>query len=141
MILGAADRIRRDGLEVVPDDGVGAFEVAGDVLRVPGFDRLTGGLLYTAVTGGAGDETVAAYLDSILEFAGVEDERLAALLRHRRATGTYPTTEAGILEHYDEYLSDDEGLSLVLEACDELDAQVSRLGRSQRQREEPADVS
>jgi gamma-glutamyl:cysteine ligase YbdK (ATP-grasp superfamily) len=141
MILGAADRIRRDGLEVLPDDGVDAFEVAGDVLRVPGFDRLTGGLLYATVTGGAGDESVAAYLDSILEFAGVEDERLAALLRHRRTTGTYPTTEAGILEHYDGYLSDDEGLSLVLEACDELEAQISHLGRSRRQREESADVS
>ncbi len=37
IILRAADRVRRDGLEVVPDDGVLAFEVTGDVLRVPGF--------------------------------------------------------------------------------------------------------
>jgi hypothetical protein len=29
----------------------------------------------------------------------------------------------------------------VLEACDELEAQISHLGRSRRQREESADVS
>ena len=141
MILGAADRIRRDGLEVVPDDGVRAFEVTEDVLRVPSFDRLGGELLYAAVAGGAGDETVAAYLDSILEFTGVEDDRLAALSRHRRTTGIYPTTEAGILEGYDSHLSEDEGLRLVLEACDELETQVSHLSRSQPRQEEPSDVS
>src|SRR5215218_5937859 len=95
----------------------------------------------SAVTGGARDETVAAYLDSILEFAGVEDERLAVLSHHRRTTGSYPTTEAGILEAYDRHLSEDEGLRLVLEACEELEIQVSHLSRSQRQEEEPADVS
>ena len=117
------------------------FEVTGDVLRVPGFGRLGGELLYAAVTGGASDETVAAYLDSILEFAGVDDQRLAVLFDHRRTTGIYPTTEAGILEAYDGHLSEDEGLRLVLEACDELETQVSQLSRSQRQEEEPADVS
>src|SRR5215211_5984381 len=141
LILGAAERITQDGLEVVPDDGVRALEVTGDVLRVPGFGRLDGELLYAAVTGGASDETVAAYLDSILEFAGVEDERLAVLFRHRRTTGTYPTTEAGILEGYDGHLSEDEGLRLVLEACDELEAQVSHLSRSSQRQEEPSDVS
>jgi hypothetical protein len=72
----------------------------------------------------------------------VEDERLARLLRHRRNTGIYPTTEAAILEEYDGPLSEDKGLRLVLEACDELEAQVSHLVRSSpRQEEEPADVS
>jgi hypothetical protein len=141
IILRAADRVRRDSLEVLPDEGVLAFEVTGDVLRVPGFGHLGGELLHAAVTGGADDETVAAYLDSILEFAGVEDEKLAVLLHHRRMTGTYPTTEAGILEAYDGHLSEDEGLRLVLEACDELETQVSHLSRSQRRDEEPADVS
>ena len=141
MILGAADRIKRDSLEVVPDDGVCAFEVTKDVLRVPGFGRLGGELLCAAVTGGASDETIAAYVDSILEFTGVEDERLAVLHRRRRTTGAYPTTEAGILEDYDDHLSEDEGLRLVLEACDELETQVSRLGRSRRRKEEPSDVS
>jgi gamma-glutamyl:cysteine ligase YbdK (ATP-grasp superfamily) len=139
MILGAADRVRRDGLEVVPDEGVRAFEVTGDVLRVPGFGRLSGGLLYSAVTGGANDEGVGDYLDSVLEFAG-EDERLVELRRHRSTTGLYPTTESRILEDYrSTSLSEDEGLGLVLEASDELDAQVSRLCRSQE--EEPADIS
>jgi len=71
----------------------------------------------------------------------MEDERLAALFHHRRDTGSYPTTEAAILESYDGHLSEDEGLRLVLEACDELDAQVSHLSRSHRRDEEPADVS
>jgi hypothetical protein len=141
IILRAADRVRRDGLEVLPDDGVLAFEVAGDVLMVPGFGYLGGELLPAAVTTGAGDETVAAYLDSILEFAGVEDERLADLFRHRRTTGSYPTTEAGILEDYDGRISEDEGLRLVLEACEELETQVSHLSRSQRRDEEPAGTS
>jgi gamma-glutamyl:cysteine ligase YbdK (ATP-grasp superfamily) len=141
IILRAADRVRRDGLEVLPDDGVLAFEVTGDVLRVPGFGHLGGELLPAAVTGGADDERVAAYLDSILEFVGMEDERLAVLFHHRHTTGSYPTTEARILEAYDGHLSEDEGLRLVLEACDELETQVSHLSLSQRRDEEPADVS
>jgi gamma-glutamyl:cysteine ligase YbdK (ATP-grasp superfamily) len=140
IVLLAANRVRRDDLEVLPDDGVLAFEVTEDVLRVPGFDHLGGELLHAAVTGGAGDETVAAYVDSILEFAGLENERLAVLFHHRRTTGSYPTTEAGILKAYDGHLSEGEGLRLVLEACDELEIQVSRLDRSQRQEEEPADL-
>jgi len=143
MILGATDRIRRDGLEVVPDEGVRSFEVTEDVLRVPGFGRLGGELLYAAVTSGAQDEAVAAYLDSILDLAG-EDERLSNLRCHRRTTGLYPTTEASILEDYDPEgtpLSEDEGLRLVLEACDELESEVLRLIRSQHQEEEPADVT
>jgi carboxylate-amine ligase len=140
LILGAADRIRRDGLEVVPDDRVRAFEVTGDVLRVPGFGRLGGELLCAAVSGGASNETVAAYVDSILEFAGVEDERLADLMRHRRTTGIYPTTEAGVLEDYNGQLSEDEGLRLVLGACNELEDQVTHLIRSQSREEEHSDV-
>ena len=141
MILGAAERVRSDGLEVVPDKRVRAFEITGDVLRVPDFDRLNGELLYAAVTGGVNDETVAVYVDSILDLAG-EDGRLAELCRHRLATGVYPTTEAGLLEAYaGGYLSEDVGLQLVLEACDELEAQVLHLSRSQPQEEEPADIS
>ena len=144
MIFGAADRIRSDRLEVVPDDGVRTFEIKGGVLRVPGFGRLDGELLLAAATGGVNDETVATYLDSILEFSGVEDERLATLNRLRLTTGVFPTTEAGILEDYSSYsrhLSENEGLRLVLKACDELEAQVSGLLGSQRREEEPADVS
>jgi gamma-glutamyl:cysteine ligase YbdK (ATP-grasp superfamily) len=141
IILRAADRVRRDGLEVLPDDGVLAFEVTGNVLRVPGFGHLGGELLHAAATTGADDETVAAYVDSIMEFAGVEDARLAVLFRHRRTTGNYPTTEAGILEAYDGHLSEDKGLRLVLDACDELEAQVSHLSRFHRRDEGPAGAS
>ncbi len=120
MVLGDADRVRRDGLEVVPDEGVRVFEVAGDVLRVPDFDRLNGELLYAAITGGTADRSVAAYLDSILDLAG-EDERLDRLRYQRLATGIYPTTEARILERYGPEggcLPEDEGLYLVLYTCD-----------------------
>jgi gamma-glutamyl:cysteine ligase YbdK (ATP-grasp superfamily) len=141
MILGTAERVRREGLRVVPDKGVRTFEVAKDVLRVPDFDLLNGELLQAAVTGGMQDEAVAAYLDSILDLAG-EDERLARLRRQRLSTGIYPTTEAAILEDYDGgRLFEEEGLRLVLEACDELEEQVSRLSSSPRQKEEPADIS
>jgi carboxylate-amine ligase len=141
MILGAAERVRSDGLRVVPDRSVRSFEVTGDVLRVPDFDRLNGELLNAAVTGGVRDETVAVYLDSILDLAG-EDGRLMELHRHRLATSVYPTTEARILEAFDGgHLSEVEGLRLVLEACDELEAQVSCLGRSPHQEEEPVDIS
>jgi gamma-glutamyl:cysteine ligase YbdK (ATP-grasp superfamily) len=141
MILGAAERVRSECLEIVPDKGVHAFKPTGDVLRVPDFDRLNGELLYAAVTAGANDEAVATYLDSILDLAG-ENERLAELRRSRLAAGVYPTTEASILENYDGgHLSEAEGLRLVLEACDDLEAQVSRLCRSQHQSGEPADIS
>ena len=140
VILGAADRVRRNGLEVVPDDDVLTFESTEDVLRVPGFSRLGGELLFAAVTGGVNDETVATYLDSVLDFAGVEEDRLARFSLQRRSTGVYPTTEAEILEEYGPdagYLSEDEGLRIVLKACDRLEAQVSGLLGSPR----PTDVS
>ena len=141
MVLGAAERVRDGNLEVVPDGDVRTFELAGDVLRVPDFETLNGELLHAAVTCGMHDEAVARYVDSILDLAG-DDERLVALRRQRLATGLYPTTEAGILADYDgTHLSESEGLRLVLEACNELEAQVTRLLGSQRQEEEPADVS
>jgi gamma-glutamyl:cysteine ligase YbdK (ATP-grasp superfamily) len=141
MILGATERVRSEGLEIVPDKGVSTFEVMGDVLRVPDFDLLNGELLHAAVTGGMQDETVAAYVDSILELTG-QDERLAKLRSQRLTTGVYPTTEAALVEDYDGgQLLEEEGLRLVLEACDELEDQVSRLGRSQHQEEEPADIT
>jgi len=145
LILGAADRVRREGLEIVPDERVDGFEIAGDALRVPGFGRLGGRLLYAAATGGVEDEGVVAYLDSVLEFAAGDDRRLAGLRRHRRAAGGYPTTEAEILKAHapdDGDLSEERGLRLVLEACDELEAQVSRLSEGLPRREgETVDLS
>jgi Glutamate-cysteine ligase family 2(GCS2) len=128
LVVGAADRVRREGLTVVPDDGVRAFEVDGETLRVPGFGYLGGELLRAAVTGGPESEEASAYVDSVLSFAGGEG-RLAALRSHRAREGRYPTTEARILEGYaphDGHLPEERGLRLVLEACDRLEAEASR---------------
>ena len=140
LVLGAASRLRHEGLKVVPDDTVRTFEVVEDELRVPGFGYLGGDLLLASATGGVYDRAVAAYVDSILAFVG-EDERLAGLREHRLSTGVYPTTEANVLERCPPQggcLSSDEGLRLVLEACDELEARAS--GVSQR-RDELVDAS
>jgi carboxylate-amine ligase len=129
LVLGAANRVRREGLTVVPDDGVRAFEMDGATLRVPGFGFLSNTILHAAATGGVDDPTVVVYLDSVLEFAD-KDVRLATLWHRRSSVGGYPTTEAGLLRDYvrgDEHLSEDEGLRLVREACDELEEQVSLL--------------
>jgi gamma-glutamyl:cysteine ligase YbdK (ATP-grasp superfamily) len=140
LVTGAAARLRRDGLSVLPDDGVRIFEVDGEKLRVPGFGYLGGELLRASATGGVYDPTVAAYVDSILAFVG-EDERLARLRARRLSNGVYPTTEAHILESYppeDGQLCAEEGLRLVLEACDELEAQASGISSLE---DEPADAS
>lgn len=91
-----------------------------------------------SATGGVHDPTVAAYLDSILAFVGKE-ERPPGLRAHRLSSGVYPTTEAEILERYrpDDSCLSEEGLRLVLAACNELEAQAS--GRFRM--DEPADAS
>ena len=111
LVVGAAARLRRDGLTVVPDDGVRTFKVDGEELCVPGFGYLGGELLRAAVTEGVDSQGVTAYADSVLEFVG-EEERLAKLRPDRRFTGGYPTTEARSLrEYYSENarLSEKEG--------------------------------
>jgi len=132
LVLGAADRVRQEGLTVVPDDEVRTFEADGERLRVPGFGYLGDKLLYAAVTGGVKSPEVTAYVDSVLEFAG-GDERLVTL-RRRSSDDGYMTTEAKILKDYDYSFDDgrisrEEGLRLVVEACDELEAQASQLHR------------
>jgi gamma-glutamyl:cysteine ligase YbdK (ATP-grasp superfamily) len=129
LIFGAAARLRRDNLRVVPDDGVRVLEVDGEKLRVPAFGCLAGELLHAAVTEEAASERVTAYVDSVVEFVG-GDERLATLRGNRASRSSYPTTEAGILERYpptDGRIREETGLRLVLEACDELEAQASDL--------------
>jgi len=140
LVITVANRVRRESLSVTPDDGVRAFELDGDTLRVPGFEYLIYTLLHGAVAGEAGDSDISDYLDSILEFAG-EDGRLAALRRHRCSTGAYRITESLILREYgsgDGRISEEEGLRLVLEACDELETQVLGLSRKD---ETAADIS
>ena len=130
LIFGAANRVRGEGLTVLPDEKVRAFEMDGRTLRVPGFQHLSGELLHEAVTGETLSTGIADYLDSILDFVGEDDARLAKLGRRRRADGRYPTTEENVLAEYDApggSISEVEGLRLVLDACDELEAQVDLL--------------
>ena len=129
LVHGTASRVRRDGLTVETDDRVRAFEVEGDRLRVPDFGYLGGSLFYAAATEGVENSKVSAYLDSIFEFAELEDQRSGYLTALRTPEGLYRTTEAGILSARPRivHLSTDEGLRLVREACDELEEQVSSL--------------
>jgi len=132
----AAERVRREGLRVVPDDDAPGFVASGDELRVPGFDRLGGPLQAAALREGARGPLASGYLDSVVEFGAPyvvgnspADEALVQLVEARRETGFYPTTEAEVLAGYagGEVLSREEGLSLVLRACDRLEAEVYRL--------------
>ena len=127
LVLLAADRVVREGLTVTPDDDVSSFEVSGDRLLVPGFGHLGEGLFHAAVAGRSDDPTITAYLDSVLDFAAGDCPRLEKLRLRRQATGLYPTTEAEILGTRNtsrDRISKEEGLRLVLWACDELEGQI-----------------
>lgn len=144
LVLAAAARTREDGLTVTPDGDSPVFEVSGDRLLVPAFGHLGGEMLRAAVAGGPEDPEITAYLDSILEFVGRPGGRLERLGVSRARAGVYPTTERRILEaHAAEggLLSKEDGLGLVLWACDGLEAQASRLGQPVEPEEEPAGVS
>jgi hypothetical protein len=127
LVLAAAGRVVREGLRVTPDEEVSTFEVDGDRVLVPGFGRLTERLFRAAVAGGTDDPTATAYVDSVLDFAGGDGPRLEKLRLRRQAKGFYPTTEGEILasqERGDEEISREEGLRLVLWACDALEGEV-----------------
>ncbi len=131
LVYNAADRVRRENLTVRPADGVRTFEVSGNNLFVPDFKYLDGDLLYAAVTEGVKSPEVRAYLDSILEFV-VEDggEGSNYLAKLRSSLGDYQTTEAEIRQEFapaTAQISRDEGLRLVRQSCDKLEAQVSSL--------------
>ena len=67
LIRGAAERVRRERLEVRPSRGVLTLEPDGDLLHVPIFSYLNGELLGAAVTRGVLDQRVEAYVDSVRE--------------------------------------------------------------------------
>jgi hypothetical protein len=81
------------------------------------------------------------YLDSVFEFAApylpsvggsVGGEALVGLRRARERKGRYPTTEAKVpCYEVGDKVSREEGLQLVLWACDELEAGVARLRGNQ----------
>ena len=96
LICGAAERIRRERLEVRPGRGVFTVEPDGDLLHVPTFSYLSGELLSAAVTGGVQDRRVEAYVDSVVRFASpyLEAPELVGPLV---SSGGYETTEHEIL--------------------------------------------
>ncbi len=127
LVLLAAERVVQEGLTVTPDDGLSSFEVSGDRLLVPGFGHLREGLFHAAVARRTDDPTITAHLDSVLDFAAGDGPRLEKLRLRRQATGPYPTTEAEILGTRgpsQDPISREEGLRLVLWACDELEGQI-----------------
>jgi hypothetical protein len=129
LIRGAAERVRRERLEVRPGRGVLTLEPDGDLLRVPIFSYLNGELLAAAVTGGVLDARVEAYVDSVLRFASPYVQR-PELVEPIGSSGSYMTTEYGILASFPERgaaLTREQGLSLVRESCRRLNEQVSSL--------------
>ena len=129
LVHGAANRVRRDGLTVKPDDQTRIFKVEGDSLFVPGFAYLGKSLSYAATTGGVKNPEVSNYLDSVLKFAGSDNPEFERVAGLRFTEGSYTTTEDEILRERPQtvYLPVDEGLRLVRESCDELEEQVSFL--------------
>lgn len=127
----AAHRVRSENLKVRPAKEVYTFEVDGEYLWVPDFAYLNGELLYAAATEGVKNPQVKAYVDSILQFA-IQDggEGAKYLTKLRAELDRYQSIEAHILQEFTPAtakLSRDEGLRLVRECCDKLEAQVSWL--------------
>jgi hypothetical protein len=131
LIRAAAERVRRERLEVRPGRGVLALEPDGGVLHVPIFSYLNGELLAVAGTSGVQDRRVEAYVDSVVSFAAPYLER-PELVEVLGSSGGYRTTESDVLESFPTKgatVSRDQGLSLVQEACGRMNEQVSTLRR------------
>jgi hypothetical protein len=131
LIRAAAERVRRERLEVRPRRGILTLEPDGDLLLVPIFSYLNGELLAAAVTRGVLDRRIDAYVDSVVRFASpyLQDPELLAPLG---SSGSYRTTEGEILESFPThgaFVTRDQGLSLVRESCRRLNEQVSSLRR------------
>lgn len=124
---GAADRVRREALEVVPEEGRRAFEVRGGTLCVPDHGYMKGELFREAATRGVESPAVVAYLDSVLGFCG-QPEVLAALKEGEH----YRTVERDLLRRFPPTLSEEEGRRLVREACDGLEGEVAALANALR---------
>ncbi len=127
----AAHRVRREQLTVRPVKGLHIFEWSSDRLLVPDFEYLNGDLLYAAATEGVKHPQVKAYVDSILQFAIADGgEGAKYLTKLRNELDNYQTIEAEILQEFSPataQLSVEEGLRIVRECCDKLEAQVAWL--------------
>ncbi len=120
LITGAIQRVFDEGLTVKPTAEVGTLELDDHFLRVPDLEYVGKELFRAAATMGMESLEVCAYIDSIFEFVG---ETAPSKL------GAGKNTEAEILENLEdtEHLSQEEGLRIVREACDELEDQVQTL--------------
>jgi gamma-glutamyl:cysteine ligase YbdK (ATP-grasp superfamily) len=131
LVRGAAERVRRERLEVRPGRGVLTLEPDGDVLRVPIFSYLNGKLLGAAVSRGVQDRRIEAYVDSVVRFASPYLES-PELVEPLRSSEGYRTTEHEVLASFPDQetsLTREQGLALVREACRRMDEQVSTLRR------------
>lgn len=133
LVYHVADHVRRENLTVRPSAGAHAFEIKNQQLVVPEFAYLNGTLLYAAATEGVTHAAVKRYLDSLLEFAIVDQAGTAALKQLQTTIRTadlehpYLTTEAKILQQCapaTAEITKETGLALVRAACDELETQV-----------------
>jgi hypothetical protein len=86
LILGAADRVRRDGLKVVPDEGVSTFEIDGC--------RLCG---YPASVVSVGSYSTQRPQEGS-RIPGWSPTSTPSWRSSPETTGGYPTTEAEILK-------------------------------------------
>lgn len=115
LIRGAAERVRRERLEVRPGRGVLTLEPDGDLLHVPIFSYLNGELLGAAVSRGVLDHRFEAYVDSVVSFASPYLES-PELVEPLGSSGSYRTTEREIVESLPDpgtSLTREQGLSLV----------------------------
>jgi gamma-glutamyl:cysteine ligase YbdK (ATP-grasp superfamily) len=131
LISAAAERVRREGLEVRPTRGVLTLEPDGDLLRVPIFSYLNGELLGAAVIRGVQDQRVEAYVDSLVRFASPYLES-PELVEPLGSSGSYRTTEHEVLASFPDQetpLTRKQGLALVRETCRRMNEQVSALRR------------
>jgi carboxylate-amine ligase len=132
LIQGAAERVRRERLEVRPGRGVHALEPDGDLLHVPTFSYLHGDLLRAAVTDGLLDRRVEAYVDSFVAFASPYLEK-PEFVEPLMSSGSYRTSELKVLAAFSApkgFITREEGLTLVRESCRRLEEQVSSLRRT-----------
>lgn len=125
LIAGAIERVLDEGLTVEPTVEVGTLELDGRFLRVPDQRYVGEELFRAAATLGTESLEVGAYIDSVFEFVGETDRNSEPSFRK--------STEAAVLESLEdtEHLSRDEGLRIVLEACDELEYQAQTLYRNE----------
>ncbi|MGH3090336.1 MAG: glutamate-cysteine ligase family protein, partial [Rubrobacteraceae bacterium] len=132
LVRAAADRLKNENLSVEPVEGLRRFESDGKRLCIPDFEGVGSELFFAAATEGPNDPMVAAYLDSIIEFAAPDktDSGSAKYVKHlKNEDGSYRTTEAEILHSHPpsegSLAVGEEELRLVREACDKLEKRVA----------------